>query len=338
MSVARGTLADVATHAGVSVPTVSKVVNGRSDVSPTTRARVMDAIEAVGYVSLLRRAGRGSSGILELLTEGMDSPWSLEIVQGVEAEATRRGAGLVITSSVGALFSLEGWVDALRARRSSGVVAVLPTRGVGLLQGVGPLPLPVVLIDSEDDPAGTVPLVRATDWEGARSATARLVGLGHRRIGHLAGPPGLRNAHARREGWAAALRAAGLDPADELVVPTAYELTAGEGGAGALLDLRERPTAVFCASDAQAAGLYAAARERGLRIPDDVSVIGFDDTVVSQHLSPSLSTVHQDLRAMGAEAVRIASTLAADPDAPIARRIEVATRLVERRSTAPLAL
>jgi DNA-binding LacI/PurR family transcriptional regulator len=136
----------------------------------------------------------------------------------------------------------------------------------------------------------------------------------------------------RLEGYTAALRRRGIPLDPELVVEAEFRITTGHTAAARLLDLPERPTAVFCSSDQQAAGLYEAARERDIRIPSELSVIGFDDTVLSRYLSPALTTVHQPLAEMAGEAIRIIQQLALDPRSNVARHLELKTSIVERRS------
>lgn len=335
MAESRGTLADVAAEAGVSVPTVSKVLNGKADVAATTRARVYEAIETTGYSSR-RSALRDTSGVIELLIEGADSPWALEIIRGAEAATASRDAGLVITSSVHESFSLDRWVDALRLRRSAGAIVVLPSAGPEVATALRSLRIPVVLVDTAGRDTEDFPKVGATNWSGGFEATNRLIALGHRDIGHIAGPSGLGSAVERHEGYVAALRRAGIPYRPELVAEGEFRQSGGYESGGRLLDLAKRPTAIFASSDQQASGLYEAARERDIRIPGDLSVIGFDDTVLSRHLSPALTTIHQPLTEMAAEAVRLVGELGADPKRRGAQRIELTTHLVERRSAVEL--
>ncbi|HWD60962.1 MAG TPA: LacI family DNA-binding transcriptional regulator [Humibacter sp.] len=335
MAESKGTLADVAAQAGVSVPTVSKVLNGKSDVAPATRAKVYEAIESTGYLTK-RAAPRDSSGVLELLIEGADSPWALEVIRGAEGAAATRGSALIVTSSVHDSFSIDRWTESLRTRRSAGAVVVLPSEGDGVLKALKQLRIPVVLVDPAGWEGADFPTVGATNWSGGFEATNRLIELGHRDIGLIAGPSRLASALERQEGYAAALRRAGLPYRPELVVDGEFRMSGGYAAGAALLDLDARPTAIFSSSDQQAAGLYEAARERDIRIPAELSVIGFDDTVLSRHLSPALTTIHQPLTEMAAEAVRLISELSSDPSSHAARRIELTTYLVERRSAIAL--
>lgn len=330
MAGSRSTLASVAAIAGVSIPTVSKVLNGKSDVAPATRAKVIAAAEKVGY-----RGPRGlkeTSGVVELLIEGADSAWALELIKGTETESANRGLAVVITSSVHEEFSTMRWIEAVRMRRSAGVIAALPSRGADVLRALSTLTVPVVLVDPPHTESYDFPTLRATNWAGGLEATSHLIRLGHRRIGLISGPAALDNATERHDGYAAALRRAGIPYDADLVVEADFLATPARLAGGALLDLAERPTAIFASSDQQASGLYEAARERDIRIPSELSVVGFDDTVLSRHLSPALTTIHQPLSQMAAEGVRLVTERVLGGGG--AQRLELPTYLVERQSTA----
>ena len=335
MAATRGTMADVAKAAGVSVPTVSKVLNGRADVSAATRAKVQQALQDTGYAP--RRApGNDLAGVIDLLIEGVDSPWALEIVRGTEAAAAHRGSAVVVTSSVNPGFDLPTWLDAVAARHSDGVIAALPSLGEHHLRALQELKAPVVVIDPSFDVSDRFATIGATNWAGMFTATERILELGHTRIGFIVGPYKAPAAMHRLEGYASALRRSGIEFRPELVVEGRFQVSGGHEAGGKLLDLAERPTVIICSSDQQAAGLYEAARERDIRIPSELSVIGFDDTVLSRYLSPALTTVHQPLAEMAAEAIRLVQQLAVDPDAHVARHIELATTMIERRSVVSL--
>lgn len=335
MAGSRGTMADVAAAAGVSVPTVSKVLNGRLDVAEATRARVLRAVQDTGYRAK-RAPSTELSGTIDLLIEGVDSPWALEIIRGTEAAAAHHGSAVVVTSSVNPGFDLAHWLDAVAARHSDGVIAALPSLGEDQLRTLQELEAPVIVIDPTDALPERVATIGATNWAGGFDATERLLDLGHTRIGIIAGPARVKPAVQRLEGYAAALRRRGIAFDPSLVVEAEFRITTGHEAAAKLLDQAVRPTAVFCSSDQQAAGLYEAARERDIRIPSELSVIGFDDTVLSHYLSPALTTVHQPLAEMAAEAIRLVQQFAVDPRARVARHFELSTYIVERRSAVAL--
>ena len=176
-----------------------------TSVAAVTRDKVFAAMAAIGYQG--RRLGATTSGVIELLIEGADSPWALELIKGAERESAARESALIITSSVHEEFSIDRWAEAVRTRRSAGVIAALPSRGTAILQALGTLGTPVVLLDPPHSDV-PFPAIRATNWAGGYEATSRLVQLGHRRIGHIAGRNDLDNAVERLEGYAAALRRA----------------------------------------------------------------------------------------------------------------------------------
>jgi LacI family transcriptional regulator len=177
-----------------------------------------------------------------------------------------------------------------------------------------------------------VPTIGATNWSGGLSATEHLISLGHRRIGLIAGPKSLLCSRARLDGYRAALEAAGIE--EQMIVPGDFMHESGFAGGAELLDRAHPPTAIFASSDTMALGAYEAARRRGLRVPDDVSIVGFDDLPESRWSSPPLTTVRQPLAEMGAQAARTALRLARGEDIEVPR-VELATELVVRDSTAP---
>jgi LacI family transcriptional regulator len=212
------------------------------------------------------------------------------------------------------------------------VVLVTSDLDVLLRSGLSRLDLPVVVIDPGGAADLQVPTIGATNWSGAVAATEHLVAAGHRRIGHVAGQPGLWSSRARVDGYRAGLGAAGIEAHPELVVEGDFSYASGHRAAARLLALDDPPTAVFAASDQMALGVYEAARKAGRRVPDDLSVVGFDDLPEAQWSSPPLTTVHQPLSDMGALGVRTALRLLEDQpvDTP---RVELATHLVVREST-----
>jgi len=328
-------MSDVAAKAGVSVPTVSKVLNGRGDVSDATRARVLAAMASTGYLSK-RLPNPESTGLIDVVIGGIGTPWALEILDGAERAAARRGSAIVVTSTVNESFSMPAWLASVAARRSDGVIFVLSDEYHSEIKALDQLHTRVVLLDPVGGIEPDLAAVGATNWTGGYAAAEHLLAQGHTRIGFIGGPPELECSHQRFEGFAAALRRKDLDIIPELVTHNAFITRGGHESGAHLLDLPERPTAIFASSDLQAAGLYEAARERELKIPSDLSVVGFDDTVVCTYLSPALTSVRQPLADMAAEAVRLIFELNDDSTPARGRRIEMATSLVVRDSTAPL--
>ncbi|MEW2472198.1 LacI family DNA-binding transcriptional regulator [Micromonospora gifhornensis] len=329
------TISVIADLAGVSVPTVSRVINGRSDVAPQTRQRVEELLARHGY---RRRppSMRASSGLVDLVFNDLDSPWAVEIIRGVEDVAHGAGVGTVVSAIHRQNTSAEQWLDGMRRRGTEGVIFVTSMVEAPLQAELRRLDVPVVIVDADGLPAQEAPTIGAANWAGGLRATEYLIGLGHRRIGFIAGPPQLMCSRARMDGYRAALEAAGIAFDEALVCPGDFYHEAGFVGGGRLLGLADPPTAIFASSDQMALGVYEAVRRRGLRIPDDISVVGFDDLPEVRWCSPPLTTVRQPLSEMGMLAARTVLRLAKGErvESP---RVELATELVIRDSAAPAA-
>jgi LacI family transcriptional regulator len=335
------TLARVAASAGVSVATVSKVLNGRADVGPETRARVESLLAEHDYVA--RRAEPAEKvaepQVVELVFHGPLSAYTTEILQGVLEGA---GDGRVSVSvsvrprrqpSPGAMRP-AAWARELADRGRRGVIDVVDDALHGDLPALVRAGLPLVVIDPLSPPRKEVASVGTTNFAGGLAATQHLLELGHQRVAYLGSDLSSVYNQARTHGFRAACEAAGVRVRDEYVRIGSYDFAAGVEGGLALLDLPEPPTAVFAATDQIAAGVLEAARRRGARVPQDLSVVGFDDTAVAEVLSPPLTTVRQPLREMGRVALRTALRLAAREQLE-SHHVELATELVVRSSTAP---
>jgi DNA-binding LacI/PurR family transcriptional regulator len=326
--VARVTIAEIARAAGVSEPTVSKVVNGRADVAPQTRERVERVLREHGY---RRRGARRASPpeLLDLVFNELESPWALEIIRGVEEVARDHGLGVVLSAREGSGALGRTWVDAVASRRSAGVILVVSELSEDDGARLRARRIPLVVVDPEGEPAPDVPQVGATNWNGGLAATRHLLQLGHRRVGVISGPPSILCSRARVDGYRAALETAGLPVDQELIRYGDFHVEGGYQQARALLSLPQRPTAIFAGSDIQAFGVYEAARVLGLKVPDELSVIGFDDLPMARWAWPPLTTIRQPLQEMAATAARLVLGEGTD------KRVELATSLVVRQSTAP---
>ncbi|BCJ57654.1 LacI family transcriptional regulator [Micromonospora endophytica] len=326
------TISVIADLAGVSVPTVSRVINGRSDVAPRTRERVEELLTRHGY---RRRppSMRASSGLVDLVFNDLDSPWSVEIIRGVEDVAHASGVGTVVSAIHRQVSSAEQWLEGMRRRGTDGVIFVTSMVEPPLQAELRRLDIPVVVVDADGLPAREAPTIGATNWAGGLRATEYLIGLGHRRIGFIAGPPQLLCSRARMDGYRAALEAAGLSFDEGLVCRGDFYHESGFAGGVRLLGLAQPPTAIFASSDQMALGVYEAVRQRGLRVPDDVSVVGFDDLPEVRWCSPPLTTVRQPLVEMGMLAARTVLRLAKGEKVE-SPRVELATELVIRDSAA----
>ena len=334
MPVRKTTLAAIAAEAGVSLPTVSKVVNGRPDVAASTRARVEQLLEQHQYPRNGVRAQR-RSGLIDLVVIGLDSPWALEILRGVEEWGSAHSTAVAVSSVRHGDARPASWTSAIASHHSDGVILVttkLTNAQVGQLHGAG---IPLVVIDPANTPPPDIPSVGATNWAGGLDATEHLLSLGHRRIGAITGPADMLCSLARLDGYRSGLERAGVAVDPDLIKYGDFEHEGGFARAAELLDLPDRPTAIFSGSDQQAFGVYEAARQRGLRIPDDLSVVGFDDLPVSRWASPPLTTVRQPLTEMGSTAAQMLGELI-DGVPQRTNRVELSTELHVRESTAPV--
>jgi LacI family transcriptional regulator len=332
----RVTMAEVAAMAGVSMMTVSRVLNGHPGVAPETRECVERAIAESGFVRnrAARALRRGRTGIVDLVVPHLDSAYILEIMRGVE-ETLGVGAFRCAISTTRREDRAEREALARIADGGSdGALLVLARGQSSPLDHLRRRQIPIVVIDHRGELGPDTPAVGATNWSGAYQATAHLLRLGHRRIAHISGPAAIGCSRARRSGYLAALDAAGV-PVDPALLPEAdFYQEGGYRAACALLDLPAPPTAIFAGNDMQAMGVYAALRERGLRVPDEVSVVGFDDIPVASMVSPPLTTVRQPLAEMGRVAATMLLTLIDGASLP-SPRVELATALMVRGSCAP---
>jgi DNA-binding LacI/PurR family transcriptional regulator len=325
------TIADIARLAGVSVPTVSKVVNGRTEVAAETRAHVEKLIHEHGY-RRPKRAARASA-LIELVFHELAGVYPTEIIKGVEAVAGEHRLGVVVSQSQGERTPSRGWLEAVIARSPTGVIAVFSDLTPDLQAQLSNRDIPLVVLDPISVPATNVPSVGASNWNGGLSATRHLLELGHRRIAVITGPPWALSSRARLDGYRTALEAAGIPADPALIREGEFQIADGVNHTLALLRLADPPTAVFAFNDGMAIGAYQAANRAGLRIPDELSVVGFDDYPLDQWLAPPLTTVRQPLGDMGAAAARMIVELARGGTLQ-ADRLELPTRLMVRESTA----
>jgi LacI family transcriptional regulator len=321
------------------VATVSKVLNGRHDVAPATRALVQDLLQRHDYVN--RRSpvpgGRTRSGpTVELVVDGELNAYATEIVQGVLDAGVEAGVGVSLATRGRRSAVADHPVAWARDLASTGRQAVIAVVGALTARHVAALTrvrLPLVVIDPIDLPVAQVTSVGCTNFAGGLAAAQHLLALGHRRVGYVGGTVTATCNQARMHGFRAAMEAAGAAVPDDLVVTGHFLYQDGVVGGAALLDRPDRPTAVFAGCDETAAGVIEAARVRGLRVPEDLSVVGFDDTQLDRYFSPPLTTVRQPLREMGGVALRTALRLAAGERLD-SHHVELATELVVRHSTA----
>jgi DNA-binding LacI/PurR family transcriptional regulator len=326
------TIADIARLSGVSVPTVSKVINGRSDVAADTRRRVETAIRDHGY----RRSpgSRQRAPLLEVIFHELESEWALEIVRGVEKVAVQHRLAVVLSEMQGRRAPGRGWIESVLARRPTGVIAVFSDLSDSIRTQFATRGIPYVVVDPTGEPLHDTPSIGATNWNGGLTATRHLLGLGHRRIAVIGGPDWILCSRARVDGYRAAMDEAGVVVDPELISHGRFHVEEGIETGRALLRMADRPTAIFAGNDLQALGVYQAAREARLHIPEDLSIVGFDDLPVAQWVGPPLTTIRQPLMDMAAAAAEMVLLLAGGAE-PAQTRVELATELIIRESTAP---
>ncbi|MET8942648.1 substrate-binding domain-containing protein [Streptomyces sp. NPDC004542] len=331
------TLAVVAREAGVSVPTASKVVNGREDVAPETRRRVTEALDRLGYVRRPRFDAGRTPALVDLVVHSLDSSRSGAVLRGVEEAAHEAGLEVVVSAGLSRTRggrAARDWRDKLTARGSCGVLFNLAELSPAQYTWLDQHRIPYVMIDPVHEPPPGVVSVGAQDWQGGVTATEHLLGLGHERVAVIAGHRRRMCSGARVAGYRSALASAGVRQRTEYVRHAGHDEAAARLHTHELLDLPEPPTALFVCSDRMALGVYATLAERGVRVPDEMSVVGFDDLPEARWVTPALTTVRQPLSEVAATALRLLVRMM-HGERPEGTRTELSTRLVRRASTAP---
>src|SRR5438105_7170400 len=266
----RSTIAGLAAQAGVSIPTVSRVLNGRPDVAPATRARIEQLIKESGYIRSSAAKGhrKGSSGIIDLVVPGLDNPYVTEIVRGVEEALERTGLRLALSFTQDQALGERQWLDKIAHRAPNGAILVLAHGQSSRLDELRRRGIPFVVVDHRGELGPDVPSVGATNWAGGRIAVEYLLSLGHKRIAIIAGPPSFRCSLDRIAGYCSALEAAGIRIDPNLIRPGDFLLQSGYTQTMALLALPHPPTAIFAGRDMQAMGASKALSLRTIRVPD----------------------------------------------------------------------
>ncbi len=320
-------LADVAARAGVSVATVSKVVNSRYGVAKETIAVVEGIIAEMGYVGNLGASGlrSKSTNVVGILVADFE-PYSAELIKGA-AKATRGTKYDVMAYAGGEAPEWERRsLSRLGGTLIDAAVVVTPTALTSAIS------VPVVAVDPHYGP-NWLPTIDCDSLGGARTATQHLIELGHTRIAYLGGRKELDSSQLREAGFREAMRLAGILVDENLVRDSRYDPDAAYEICGQLLELDEPPTAIFAANDVTAMNAIAAAQARGLTVPDDLSVVGFDDIPDAALSHPSLTTVQQPLQAMGEAAMRMLLDILEGKEH--VQHIRMDTTFVVRESTAP---
>lgn len=310
------TIQDIARIAGVSIATVSRVLNQKPDVDPLTRERILRIMEEQNFVPNMAASGLAGkrSRLLGALVPSLAWPLVPELMKGVGEVIGSTSYELILYSitDVNHEQDRSDVIDRIIGTRlTAGLLAVFPGQSAKHLAELHSRDYPVVLIDDQGIPPEKTHWISVDNRVGAYEATRHLLHMGHRRIAHIQGPLKYQVSHDRYQGYCNALSDAGiaLDPA--LVLEGDFMPLTGRICASMFFDLpdNQRPTAIFAGSDFMAYGVYSAAEQRGLRVPDDIAVIGFDDNPTSAHVQPALTTVRQPFYEMGRRASEILLSL-----------------------------
>ena len=335
----RVTIRDVARKAGVSVTTVSRVINAKDDISEETFEKVQAVVQELGYASSLAARGMRShrTNVIGLIMPEVAGYYSQEIMRGVNQAIARLDKHLIVYTSgrmdkENVAQHERSYVALLNGSITDGVIVVTPTATHFTTHA------PLVIIDPNNE-TPDYPAILATNREGALAAMNHLTDLGHRRIGYITGRMELVSSDQRLQGYKDGLAAAGIPLNEDLIEIGDYSTETAVICARKLLSLPERPTAVFAANDMSAIGVYQAAREFGLQIPADLSVIGFDNLHEAAYLNPPLTTIDQFVEKMGTMATEILVKLVQGESLPTTPPEEghlykIPTQLVMRDSCA----
>lgn len=327
---------DVAAETGVSVATVSRVLNGRGAVAPDTRRLVREAVDRLGSRAPTPRqpSRRRTSGAVLVRCPYLLDDYFGPIVTAVAETLAQRGRPVLLDAGDGVvnaptLRSLPGRQDV------AGAVLILPPEPEAELERLRARRFPFVVVDPRTTPPRDTMAVSAAHVSGARALTGHLTGLGHRRIGVISGPPYWLASESRRSGHAAALAEVGMLAEPDLLHHGEPVARTGLLAGRLLLDLPHPPTAIIGFNDKVAVGVLEAAAERGVRVPADLSVVGFDDVDVSRAATPRLTTVRQPLRELGRMAVTLLTRVLDGLEAE-SLHVELATELIVRNTTGPV--
>ena len=331
----RVTIREIADLAGVSIATVSRVVNGRGDVAPETREHVARVIQERGYTTnrTARGLSAGRTDLVAVLVPLVFPAYFSAILSGAAEALAEHDLQIVLSPTGGEHDREVSALDRVHGQ-TDGALIILPGESSAELAPLLDSGYRFVVLDPLMPLDERIPSVSAAHTSGADQAMRHLLDLGHRRIAQITGPRGWVATEDRRRGYHAALAAAGILPDPVLEAESIPEIEPGRAAAERLLDLPEPPTAIFAFNDNIAIGVLQAARARGLSVPEDLSIVGFDDIEHATIVTPTLTTVRQPLAEMGRMAVSILVRLL-ERQRFETLRVELATRLVVRDSTAP---
>ncbi len=334
----RLTIREVADLAGVSAATVSRVMNGRGEVSERSRDAVMAVVQEHGYTTgrtpRTPSNGNGATGLIGVTAPKLHHSYFSVILSGAGEAFYEHDMRMVLCPTQHEHEREVTLLDRLMRGTTDGALLILPEESGEELAALHEHGYPFVIVDPYRALGERVPTVSAANSAGASEAIEHLLGLGHRRIAASPGPQRWPAPAERLRGYHASLAAAGVMPSPELEIESNFETPSGRAAMERLLALDDPPTAVFAFNDMVAIGVTQVARAHGLRVPGDLSIVGFDDTLESEIVTPSLTTVRQPLAEMGRMAVALLIRLLAHQRIE-ALHIELQTQLVVRESTGP---
>ena len=329
------TIRQVAALAGVSTATVSRVLARSGRVSPDLEERVRSAAQQLNYqpnrAARNLRARQGST--VGVLIPDIQNLFFTAIVRGIDDEVTKFGYTLLLANSDGSAERERVYLDTFRAEGVAGMLAIPSQSDERAFRQFLDTGVPLVILDRTVH-LPNVDIVTVTNREGAAHAVRHLVSLGHRRIAMMAGMESHNVGSERRAGFFDGMQAAGIEIDPALVVDGAFEREAARAGTLALLNLANPPTAIFSANNTMSLGVLQALHERGLRVPEDVSIVGFDDMPWQVAMQPPLTCIAQPTYDIGATAARLLLERIAEPGRPV-RRVVLETALVVRGSSGP---
>jgi LacI family transcriptional regulator len=328
----RPTIHAVAKRAGVSIATVSRLLNGNTPVSNETAERIRRAIDDLGYLpnASARGLAMSANGTLAVIFPKLSGPFFSELIRGAEASARETGYHLLIYGASSLAEDTQDQMLRLLATKSDGLILASGNIGLDHVRDVQHWGVPVVVLGRQPEDI-SVDSIRPDNVNGAVQAVSHLIEHGYRRIAMITGRSTDLHAADREAGYRKALDGHGLPIFRELVISGAFDEESGYTSMHRLLCEEPAPEAVFAANDEMAIGAIAAVRDKGLRVPADVAVVGFDDIAPARYVQPSLTTVHQDMQGQARIAVQMLLARVNESDAETETRL-VPTELVIRDS------
>jgi DNA-binding LacI/PurR family transcriptional regulator len=333
------TIKDVARAAGVAASTVSRYLNGQLRVSPATEAKVLEAVAELGYVpnAAARNLARRRSGVIGFVVPEISNPYFGTIADYVVEAVERHGRLVLLCSHRSQSVKQASYIDLLASGAIDGMLYLGSFRTNERLAAAIADGLPVVIVDEPIAGLPPVPTVVMDDYAGGYQATSYLVALGHRRIAFVSGPAELGSVQERYRGYCDALRIGGIDADGQVNLAGQFTEQFGMSALPHLLAADQPPTAAFVASDYIALGVLSAAEMHGIEVPDDLSIVGFDDIRFSQYVRPRLTTIRSPVDRLAQQGVELLFERLHDPQAP-ARTQVLPVELVIRESAAAPAM